>query len=242
MNPYTSHHIHMFFDKYKKRIFDQDDVALFIVLVRDYTPSESIFRELGDFLAHPDQKDRGLVVNSFKPVTSFYESKTEHVMSGGKIPMEPPSGLGVLEDVQLSLGAIFEQSGISNFVNEKDDLSFREFVFCIIFLLSNFKLKIKNQLVDMKVNFGNSLNLTISYESSKYESNYISLTVLRLNSVWCTCSSGFQEELNGYIVRRFSNGLLGAIPYEVDTNELCGDMKQIPREQVWPLAELKRAS
>lgn len=242
MNSYTKHHIHKFFDKYLEREFDQDDVALFIVLVRDYTPKPSIFRELGDFLAHPEQKDCGVVINNFKPVTSYFERKTEHVMDGGKIPMKRPSGLGVLEDVQQSLGAIFKEVEISGFVNDKNDPSFRDFIFCLIFLLSNFRLKIKNQLVDMKVKFGNSLSLSVSYESSKFERNYISLTVLWLNAVWVTCPSGFNEELKGYIARRFSNGLLGAIPYEADTNSLSTNMEDIPQNQIWPLVDRRVAS
>ena len=237
VNLYTRHHINYFFDKYVKRSFDQDDVALFIVLIRDYTPELSIFRELGDFLAHPDQKDRGMVTNNFKPVTSYFEKKTEYVMDGGKIPMKRPTGLAVLEEVQLSLGEIFRSVEIEGFVNDRDDPSFRDFVFCLIFMLSNFRLKIKNQIIDMKVKYGNALSLSISYESSKFERNYISLTVLCLNGVWVTCPSGVTEELTGYIVRRFSNGLLGAIAYEIDTNDLSTDMEQLSTGQVWLLPD-----
>lgn len=77
MNSYTKHNILKFHQKYLNRKFDQDDVALFIVLARDYMPKNSIFRELGDFLAHPDQKDRGIVLSSFQPVIDFFENNVE---------------------------------------------------------------------------------------------------------------------------------------------------------------------
>ena len=238
MNSYTKHHIEKFYYKYKNREFCQDDVTLLLVLARDYTKKNSIFRELGDFLAHPDKKTRGLVIDSFKKVIDFFEENAEFVMDGGEIGIKRPVGLGALEEIQESLSEIFQMVECSAITKDKNDLSFRDFVFCLILLLSNFKLQINSKLVEMKANYSNSLSLTISYESTELERNYLTLNVLFLNAVWITNSGSHTENINEHIVRRFSNGLLGAIPYELDTSELPSDMRDIERGKVWPLPDL----
>jgi hypothetical protein len=72
MNEYAKHKLLQTHQSFVDRRFDQDDVALMIVLVRDYTPEDSIFRELGD-LAHPDDKDRGLVLNTVRIAEASFE-------------------------------------------------------------------------------------------------------------------------------------------------------------------------
>lgn len=221
------------------RTFCQDDVALFLILVRDYTPHKSVFRELGDFLAHPDKKDRGLVINSFKPVVAYFEKNTELVMSGADLDIKPPKGLGVLEEVKDSLNTVFNKIEFHLLPTDKNDLAFRDFIFCVVFLLGNFKLEIKKQLIELKVTYGHSLQLSISYESPTWKRNFIELNVLSLSNIWVTNSSGYSKELKSHIARRFSNGLLGAIPYAVDNQDFCREMSELSKGVVWPLPDYR---
>jgi hypothetical protein len=57
----------------QQRSFDQDDVAPLQVTARDYTATGIVFRELEDFLAHPDQKDRGLVIRAIQDAAPKYD-------------------------------------------------------------------------------------------------------------------------------------------------------------------------
>ncbi|OVE80663.1 hypothetical protein BVY04_05315 [bacterium M21] len=235
MNNYTRHHISRFHEKYLNKVFDQDDVTLFVVLARDYMPMNSIFRELGDFLAHPDKKDRGLVISSFLPVIDFFEENTDLVMSGEDIDIKRPNGLGLLEEVQDNLSSVFKLVNLACPVGDRNELSFRDFIFCLIFILGNCKLQIKGKCYDLKVIYGHSLELNISYESSKYTRNFISMNALFLGNVWIQNGSFYKKELRNHITRRFDNGCLGAIPYELDTLNLCPDMSSFQRDVVWPL-------
>ncbi|TMO54246.1 hypothetical protein [Pseudoalteromonas phenolica] len=238
MNPYTKHHIERFIYKYISRTFSQDDVTLLLVLVRDYTEMGSVFRELGDFLAHPDKKDRGLVINNFKPIIKYFEENDRLVMSGADVNIKVPKGLGLLEEIQDSLNIVFNKIDFQLLPTSKNDFAFRDFIFCIIFLLGNFKLKIKNQLIELKVKYGHSLEVSISYESPILKGNFIELSVLSLHNVWIENHNGYSKELKSHIVRRFSNGLLGAIPYSLDLTELNKGMGEFPRGTVWPLPNL----
>lgn len=103
MNAYIEHSMLKFYEKYKDRTFDQDDVAFFIVVCRDYSPKNSIFRELGDFLAHPSLKDRGMTINNFKPAVQYFEENTDAMLDGERSNMQAPIGIGILKDIQFSL-------------------------------------------------------------------------------------------------------------------------------------------
>lgn len=239
MNSYTKHYINSFFYKYNSRKFDQDDIALFLILVRDYTPKNSVFRELGDFLCHPDKKDRGLVINSIKPIVDFFENNADLVMSGEDFDVKRPNGIDALEDILSSLNHIFSMCELTLETTNKNDLRFRDLIFCLIFMLGNFKLEINNQLLDLTVYYGNSLELSIAYESSILKRNYLEISVLFLNAVWITNSSQNWNKLDSYIVRRFSNGILAAIPYSIDTEDLSDDMNSFERGVIWPLPDYR---
>lgn len=236
MNKYTHHHIERFYEKFISRSFDQDDAAMFIVLARDYTPVGSIFRELGDFLAHPDEKSRGLVIRAFQETIDFFDDNTLETFDGAELPKQRSSGIGVLDEVKTSLCAIFAQGGIEHEIESRNELRFRDFVFCLIFLLGNFRLKMNGQLVQIQVKYGNALSLSISYESANYDRHYLSLNLMLLCGVWPQCiPTYYEKDLSGYMVRRFSNGYLGAIPYELDVPCLDTDMLSFERGVVWPL-------
>lgn len=240
MNKYTHHHIKRFYEKFISRSFDQDDVAMFIVLARDYTPKESIFRELGDFLAHPDEKDRGLVIRGFQNIIDFFDKNTQETFSGAKLPEQKNSGIGTLDEVKASLCAVFQLIGIEHEIESRNELCFRDFVFCLIFLLGNFRLKMNDQLVKIKIQYGNALSVSISYESTSVDRHYLSFNLMQLCGVWPQCiPTNYKKDLSGYIVRRFSNGYLGAIPYELDSHCLDTNMQSFERGAVWPLNDYR---
>ncbi|MGE4268148.1 MAG: hypothetical protein AB7F25_11990 [Deferribacterales bacterium] len=238
MNSYTKHHILKFYKKYESRSFDQDDVALFIVLARDYTPKGSIFRELGDFLGHPDKKDRGIVIDSYSEVIKLFDQEAEIFFDErhDEINMKPPKGLGLTEEIHASLCDVFALVGLTDVAKDRNYLPFRDFVFCLIFLLSNFKLEINDKLHNMVVDYGHSVSLTISYESKQYPRNYIKLNVIFLGNVnTMSIYTDLHEKLENHIVRRFDNGLLGAIPYDIDNNSFCKGMSNLDGGICWPL-------
>ncbi|MEC4724303.1 hypothetical protein HWQ46_01910 [Shewanella sp. D64] len=238
MNTYTHHHIERFYKKFISRTFDQDDVAMFIVLARDYTPKGSIFREFGDFLAHPDEKNRGLVIKSFQEVINFFDENTLETFAGAELPKKISLGIGALDEVMTSLCAIFALVGIEHEVESRNELRFRDFVFCLIFLLGNCRLKMNGQLVKIQVKYGNGLSLSISYESASYQRHYLSFNLMLLCGVWPQ-SMSTEKKLSGYIVRRFSNGCLGAIPYELDEPCFDKDMQSFERGVIWPLNDYR---
>ncbi len=194
----------------------------------------SIFRELGDFLAHPDQKDKGIVISSFQPVIDFFENNVERFFSDGIVNFEMPKGLGLLEDVQDSLFSEFKLVDLELPIMGRNEESFRDFIFCLIFILGSCKLKIKDKKYNLCITYGHSLQLNISYESSKKPRNFILMSVLFLGNVWRQGGS-YEKELLNHIARRFDNGLLGAIPYELDFLNFNSNMSSYKKGVVWPL-------
>lgn len=240
MNSYTKHHILRFYNKYINRSFDQDDVAFFIVLARDYAPENSIFRELGHFLAHPDKKDRGILIKNYNEAVNIFEQNTENFFGHDwpdKINMKPIKGLGRIEEIQTSLYDVFRLVDLTPPMYNKNDLYFRDFIFCLIFLLSNFKLQINGKLHEMIVHYGHSVSLETSYESINHNRLYCNLPVIFLENVNTTMGLfNNDKKLKNHIVRRFDNGLLGAIPYEVHDKSPCKDMSVL-RGICWPLPD-----
>jgi len=94
------------------------------------------------------------------------------------------------------------------------------------------------QLVKIKVQYGNALS--ISYESTSVDRHYLSFNLMLLCGVWLQCiPTDYKKDLSGYIVRRFSNGYLGAIPSELDVSCLDTDMQSFERGAVWPLNDYR---
>lgn len=236
MNSYTKHQISRFYDKYISRQFDQDDVSLLIVLVRDYMKPGSIFRELGDFLAHPSAKDRGLVIESFLPFVDYFEkyNNIDVYLDGDNVKMGP-TGLGMHEEIHSSLSDLFALIDINYLAKNRHSNPFRDFVFCLIFLLGNFKIQLNNKLHDLNIEYGHSLSLNVLYANSKNLNHRILLPVLFLGNVWISCSDLFyKRKLKDHIVRRFNNGNLAAIASDQDIQDLNTDMASFKRGEIWP--------
>jgi hypothetical protein len=110
MNEYCKHKVHQFYLSLEKGSFDQDDVALFIVLIRDYSAKGSILRELGDFLAHPDKKDRGIVLNSVKHAAALFEENCLEYFKNEVLKPPVFKGIGTLDELVTDIQAILTLS------------------------------------------------------------------------------------------------------------------------------------
>ncbi len=238
MNSYCLHKTKQFYKSYINRSFDQDDVALFLTVIRDYSEKSSIFRELGDFLAHPEQKDRGLVINSINEIVDVFEEKClTHTLNADVLPIFKSLSK---QKLAKSLEQQFKKANIVDVEISENDLSFRDFVFCIIFILSQFRLKHNNKLLDLKVTYGHSLKLSASYQSKNMPNYFATLGVLSLHNVWVDyvdhLKSGY--ELDEFIARRLNNGTLVAISFEED---LSGNFSgAFERGHHWPLPDFER--
>lgn|GEM_PF-5320700 len=238
MNAYCRHKVHQFYESYRNRRFDQDEVALFTVLMRDYSGHGSIMRELGDFLAHPDEKDRGIIIRSVKEATSHFEENCLAYFHSKEF--EPPvfKGLGTEEELSSELKDLFAAANISATGIGVEDGPFRDFVFCIIFLLSSCRLKLGARLFDLNVEYAHGLTLYISYESLNLPRYFVVLPVLRLRNVWIENNSFFAKskfKLENHIARRFKEGFLGAISYDDDRSGEPLGAALFERGKVWPL-------
>ena len=245
MNAYCRHKVHQFYESYQNRSFDQDDVALFTVLTRDYSDQRSIMRELGDFLAHPDEKNRGIVLESVKQAAAHFEENCLAYFHDQAL--EPPvfKGLGTREELRKELKKIFTASGILVDNIGIEDEQFRDFIFCIIFLLSSFRLKLGARLFDLSVEYARGLTLYISYESLNVPRCFISMPVLFLGNVWIENTSllgGSKFALVNHIARRFEEGFLGAIAYEDDRAKKPLHAACFERGKVWPLPSQRKNS
>ncbi|MBQ0745563.1 MAG: hypothetical protein KBT82_02220 [Marinobacter sp.] len=239
MNTYCRHKVNQFHESFQNCSFDQDDVALFVVLTRDYAQWGSILRELGDFLAHPKEKDRGIALNSVKEASGEFEHGLVEYFSNREF--EPPvvKGLGTHQELSGDLHKIFELAGITEKEFEIDGDPFRDFVFCIIFLLSSFKLNLGRRLFELKVEYAHRLLLYISYESERFPRTFVTMPILSLHNVWPAYPGGISAPkytLENHIVRRFDEGFLGAIAYEDDQTGQSLSAKSFERGRVWPLA------
>lgn len=238
MNELCRHAINKFHKSYKCRTFDQDCVALFVILARDYTQKGSIFRELGDFIAHPDEKDRGLVFNSVDAIAEeFDEYIRKGLKLGDRIALKPFYGIGSPEEIFESLKKVFTLANVE--VNSLKIASpeFRDFVFCLMFLLSNCKLKFKGVSYPFEVEYEHSVILKVQYRSKEFPNVGSSLGVLRLNNVWINFRGWKGHILKNHIARRMDNGDLAAINYEKDMS-LESNLKFTPGV-TWPLPPIE---
>ena len=217
MNAYTEYQIKNFYEKYKDQTFDQDDIALFITASRDDTNHGSIFKELGDFIAHPNLKDRGMAIKNLKPAIKYFEENTGD-MPGGKRPtIEVPFSIGFNNEILDELYSVFGMVGIYPLSRNIHSPSFRDFIFCLIFLLGNFKLKLNKKTCPLVVTFSGALSLTVFYPSNKYPKYLAEFTLVFLGNVYTGgLPSFYKKKLDGHIARRLFDGSLAAIPYEFD--------------------------
>lgn len=234
MDKNTKHLIKKFYEKYCLRTFDQVDVAFFIVTIRDYTVKNSIFRELGDFIAHPKLKDRGLIITTIQPTLDFIDENYVNMLKGVRPNIKVPYGLATLDEIVNSLIDIFKVIS-ANIEIDRNDISFREFIFCLVFLLGNYKIKLNDRIFEFVIYSGQSLKLTVLYNPIINVRHYYELDILFLGNIYIEPLSFDRRKIENHIVRRTNNGYLVALPYEYDTDEILNLSKNLPRNQYFPI-------
>lgn len=244
MNQYCKHNIEKFYRSFIDRTFDQDAVSLFLAASRDYTKKGSVLRELGDFIAHPDEKDRGIVINAIEkiiPQFDEYLAKCRESREFASDPDKLPMFYGIaLEDVAKDLYDIFRRAGIEIDSIEIDGDSFREFSATIIIILGACKLKAGGQILEMEIYYGPSLYAQVSYESRKYIRHYASLSVMQLNNVntsaeWFSLAFRNGVRIESKIARRSKYFGLVAISYEDDLKKGFLDRDSYQPEEIYLL-------
>jgi hypothetical protein len=238
MNEYTRHTLVRFHRSFFERTFDQDDVALFIVLARDYTKKGSIFRELGDFLAHPESKDRGIVLESVRNAAEAFERDFRKLRTDRDFKWPAFTGLGTLEDILAELKDVFELAGLTEHQFGKESASFRDFVFCIIFLLSACKIKLDGKLYELEVEYSHALSLKLRYENKNHPRHFVVMPVVMLLNVWIDCPTILMPTkyvLSTHIARRLVGGMLAAISHKDDDSDQPKTGEALGKGKVWPL-------
>jgi len=193
---------------------------------------------LGDFLAHPKGKDRGIVLKSVEEASGEFEKGLVEYFNNREFDPPVVKGLGTHQELSDDLQKIFELAGITEKEFQIDGDPFRDFVFCIIFLLSPFKLKSGRNLYDLKVEFAHGLLLYTSYESERFPRTFATMPILSLQNVWPAYPdriSAPKHTLENHIARRFEEGFLGAIAFEDDEAGRSPSAKTFERGRFWPL-------
>jgi len=244
MSKYTKHQIERFYELFRKRSFDQDDVSLFLITTREHFARTSVFRELGNFLAHPD-RDQGLVFQAVKDIAPKFE---QMVLAGDRDVENRPIFQNLDQKRLLAdLRRAFERAGLEVVSMMEDSPELRDFVFCLVFLLSASTLAIFGQLLAFEVEYAHSLRLSVTCESRVTPRYFARLTVLSLNNVQVTWSPsallGRSHVLKNYVARRLRpNGCLAAISHANDlVDGFTAKVSYAPGE-AWPLPDFERAS
>jgi hypothetical protein len=243
MNEYTTHMIKRFYQSYVNQTFDQDDVTLFIISARDYCAKKKSMREIGDFIAHPAVRDRGLTLSSVTEVTPQFEKMLRGQYSKDTEESDMPfyKGIGTQEDLLEDLASIFERAGAGSIDPSADSPAFRGFLFCVIFLLSKFSIKLEHQHLNFEIEYSKDLNLNISYESTYYPNHFAKLTVIRVRDVWKDLPYSFlgyhSIKVPNHIARRFSRGFLCAVPYTQDLKVAQFEDEHFEEGTMFPISD-----
>jgi len=239
MNSYAKHSIRHFYNTYSARSFDQDDVALFLVLARDYANKGTVVRELGDFLAHSQEKNKGLTLDSVGALAMHFEENVRQYFKDRDFRPPVFKGLATDQELQTGLASMFELAGLPRPAIKRKDDAFREFVFCVICLLGTCKVKYDGRTFPLTVEYSHSFSLKIHYESRQHARRFAVLPLLQIHNVWIECPTlfgGVQHALTDHVARRFRGGLLAAIPFALDDARLTDrDAASFAPGSIWPI-------
>lgn len=223
MNSLVQHRIKKFIKKYEARSFDQDDVMLLLIDIRDASKTNSLSRELGDYFAHPHERDRGLTWKILDDEYKVTQESFDDVICG-KNNIQPKILCDEIEIIK-SVGDSLKLSGIASDVFGKTiyEKSTRDFMLCLVGLLSSFSLKVGGLVHPLKLclsNRGPFLSIMASIKVVK-EDKTISINWNILNT-----SCRVQEEclkelfpwgnLSYFVARRMDDGELAMCRLETD--------------------------
>ncbi|EGR0111317.1 hypothetical protein ACTNRH_004333 [Vibrio vulnificus] len=133
--------IESFLRKFEQREFDQQDVKLFFVDVRDYSEKSSFAREIGDFIAHPDLKTTGQYFSKLKSIRNQLKAMHERFLQKGTMPKlnafySEEEIFECLNNTICSLGFEFDLT------HERYDVQRKDFIFCLVGILSTASIKV----------------------------------------------------------------------------------------------------
>lgn len=213
---YCAHVISRFSQKVKSRTFDQDDVALFILMERDYCSKGSVLRELGDFLSHPKSRDRGLVFSALESSATLFEEFLQAEMIDPDIPVPR------IEFRPLDKGALLcniEEAFRRTCPETKIDISpvaAEELIACVILLIQYCGVEIKGRRASFELKYGHGLYLKALYNSEKLTSYWAEFPLLSVGNI-NRSYTGSAWKIDKYVARRIADGRLVAFPFGQDT-------------------------
>lgn len=225
MMSYCAHVVSRFSRHLQERTFDQDDVALFILMTRDYCQKGSALRELGDFLAHPKARDRGLVFSALEASAKIFEEFLEADRISPyqlipKIDFKPLERKSILQDIKTA----FKVAGIDVKI-EVTEKSFDELISCIILLIQNCAVDINGQRACFDLKYGHGIYLSAIYVSEKFPAQNALFPLLSVGNI----NKSFlhpAQKIDKYIARRIKDGRLIALPYSVDVEKTGTDLNE----------------
>lgn len=246
MNEYCRHSIRKFHLSYQQRSFDQDDVSIFLLMSRDYTKKGSVFRELGDFLAHPEEKDRGLVIKAIEEMVPKIDAFLIDDHKNQKMGVDDFSNMPMFNglrsaEIAKELAEVLIMAGIDGpEINEESD-SFSEFISCIILLLGSCSLLVNGQSLRFKVTYGHCIEASVSYESHRYINTFADLPVLSARNINKSWHGALNRsiEVTGLIARRHKSGSLIGVSHANDLSPGFTEREEYASGEAWALTTEK---
>lgn len=151
-------------------------VKSILVDLRDYSPNGSIIRELGDFLAHPEEKDRGIahsnITEAFDGLIRFFRAARGLPVKGGsRFCVRPPfTDIEIMKDLFsliAELGIASSSSTLMHKVREQQE----SVSACILCLLQGARFKIRSHKIPASICFISSHVHPLSKEYAPMNNN-----------------------------------------------------------------------
>lgn len=122
--------------------FDQELISSLLICLRTRLPNNTLAREVADFIAHPELKDRGQVYDQVNKILQFALSKYNKKMNrlSEQVTIEEPFHLNAvtskLEETLISISNILSIS--------HSKTTFEHIQACILLLLHGSRIKVEN--------------------------------------------------------------------------------------------------
>lgn len=226
MNLLVIHRVKIFLKKYASRRFDQDDVLILLLDLRDVAKPESLVRELGHFLAHPHGRDKGIVFSRLNAVRREIIEKFDDVISGNGLPVM--KSLCTEIDLIESLCHAIRDLGLSPgpLLSPANDIRAKDLVLCIIGLLSSSTIIVNGEKQPLVLSLGRGgefLLVTVTI-TVKHQGKHLALSWPIL-STSCRVDKSSQSLVapwaspQPFIARRQADGKLAFLRLETDLEQ-----------------------
>ena len=224
MNTTVIHRIKKFQQRYIESVFDQDDVYILLVDLREFCAhNERHIRELGDYLAHPE-RDRGL---TFRELQNVYEEVVNNFNQLWITTKDLPQLPIIFKETTIfkELDVIFERIGlplkeIKNCFNDQRAI---DFSLCLLGLLCSAKIKIGGSACKLNLALGTRKRNLALYADLPIKVNnkvmtlhwpiFQSSSLVHLDSLKQVSPSG---GIGHIVARRHDNGKMAIYKLETD--------------------------